>query len=31
MKWVKKYADYLKLDYVEGNSNGSRWFTILPF
>jgi len=29
MKWVKKYADYLKLEYVEGNSNGARWFEII--
>ena len=28
IKWCKKYADYLKLEYVEGNSNGSRWFII---
>lgn len=28
IKWCKKYSDYLKLDYVEGNSNGSRWFII---
>lgn len=28
MKWVKKYSDYNKLNYSEGNSNGQRWFTI---
>jgi hypothetical protein len=28
MKWVRKYSDYLKLNYAEGNSNGQRWFTI---
>ena len=28
MKWVKKYSDYNKLNYTEGNSNGQRWFTI---
>jgi len=28
MKWVKKYSDYQKLKYTEGNSNGQRWFTL---
>jgi hypothetical protein len=28
MKWVKKYSDYCKLTYSEGNSNGQRWFML---
>jgi len=28
MKWVKKYSDFNKLNYTEGNSNGQRWFTL---
>jgi hypothetical protein len=28
MKWIKKYSDYNKFNYTEGNSNGQRWFTI---
>lgn len=28
MKWVKKYSDYNKFNYTEGNTNGQRWFTI---
>ena len=28
LKWIKKYSDYNKLNYSEGNSNGQRWFTI---
>lgn len=27
-KWVKKYCDYIKIEYKEGNSNGKRWFQI---
>jgi hypothetical protein len=28
MKWIKKYAEYKKLNYSEGNTNGQRWFTL---
>lgn len=28
MKWIKKYSDYNKYTYSEGNTNGQRWFTI---
>lgn len=28
IKWIKKYADFKKLEYKEGNSNGARWFSI---
>ena len=28
MKWIKKYSEYKKLNYVEGNTNGQRWFTL---
>jgi hypothetical protein len=28
LKWIKKYSDYNKLTYSEGNTNGQRWFTI---
>lgn len=28
IKWVKKYAEFKKLNYSEGNSNGQRWFMI---
>lgn len=28
VKWVKKYCDYIKTDYAEGNSNSKRWFII---
>jgi len=27
-KWVKKYSDFAALDYLEGNSNGKRWFQL---
>jgi hypothetical protein len=26
--WIKKYCDSKNKEYVEGNSNGQRWFTI---
>jgi hypothetical protein len=26
--WVKKYANFLKLEYNQGTSNGSRWFEV---
>ncbi len=28
MKWIKKYAEFKKLTYSEGNTNGQRWFVI---
>jgi hypothetical protein len=28
IKWIKKYCEYNKEKYVEGNSNGQRWFMI---
>jgi hypothetical protein len=28
IKWIKKYCDYKKLKYSEGNSNGHRWFSV---
>lgn len=28
IKWIKKYSDYNKFNYSEGNTNGQRWFTI---
>lgn len=28
IKWIKKYCEYKKEKYVEGNSNGQRWFMI---
>lgn len=28
IKWIKKYSDYNKFNYSEGNTNGKRWFTI---
>jgi len=28
LKWIKKYGDYNKLNYTEGNTNGQRWFSI---
>jgi hypothetical protein len=28
MKWIKKYCDYKKLNFADGNSNGHRWFII---
>lgn len=28
IKWIKKYAEFKKLNYSEGNTNGQRWFTI---
>lgn len=28
MKWIRKFADYKKLKYTDGNSNGERWFMI---
>lgn len=27
--WVKKYANFLNLDYKQGNTNGNRWFEII--
>jgi len=27
-KWIKAYADFKKLEYQDGNSNGSRWFVL---
>lgn len=27
-KWIKKYSDFAKLDYIDGNSNGKRWFSL---
>ena len=27
-KWIKKYADYDRLEYLDGNSNGKRWFSL---
>lgn len=27
-KWIKKYAEYKKIEYSEGNSNGQRWFSL---
>ena len=26
--WIKKYATFINKEYSEGNSLGSRWFTI---
>lgn len=28
MKWIKKYSEYNKFIYADGNSNGQRWFSI---
>lgn len=28
VKWIKKYCEYQNINYSEGNTNGSRWFTI---
>ena len=28
IKWIKKYSEYRKLNYSEGNTNGQRWFTL---
>lgn len=28
IKWIKKYSEYRKLNYTEGNTNGQRWFTL---
>lgn len=28
IKWIKKYSEFTKLNYTEGNSNGQRWFTV---
>lgn len=28
LKWVKKYSDYKKLNHMDGNTNGQRWFTL---
>ena len=27
-KWIKSYSVYKKLEFIEGNTNGSRWFTL---
>lgn len=28
IKWIKKYCEYNKIKYTEGNSNGQRWFML---
>lgn len=27
-QWIQKYCSFMDLEYIEGNTNGSRWFTI---
>lgn len=27
-KWIKSYSDFKKLEYKDGNTNGSRWFAL---
>jgi hypothetical protein len=28
VKWIEKYCKYKGFEYLEGNSNGQRWFEI---
>jgi hypothetical protein len=27
-KWIKSYSEFKKLEYKDGNTNGSRWFAL---
>ena len=28
MKWIKEFAKFYKHSYIEGNTNGERWFEV---
>lgn len=27
--WTQKYAKFMELEYIDGNTNGSRWFSLM--